>query len=130
MLTICSQASVRLPTFSDLISAVTVEDSARSYYADMIQMQLVHLFRYCAVLFILYVILLAVVCVAYTHRMIGPFQPFQRHVDELVAGNYNSRVILRKNDLKTFDNFADQLNQLAINLDASASASQNKNQDS
>jgi len=103
--------------FSELIGAVTVDDESRTYYADMIEMQLVHLFRYCAALFFLYVVLLAAVCVAYTHRMIGPFQPFKRHVDQLLAGRYDSRVVLRKNDLQTFDEFADKLNQLAVNMD-------------
>jgi len=103
--------------FSELIGAVTVDDESRSYYADMIEMQLIHLFRYCAALFFLYVVLLAAVCVAYTHRMIGPFQPFKRHVDEMLAGNYESRVVLRKNDLQVFDDFSDKLNQLAVNME-------------
>lgn len=103
--------------FSGLINSVTVGDGSRSFYADMIEMQLVHLFRYCAALFLLYVLLLAAVCVAYTHRMIGPFQPFKRHVGELVKGNYSSRVVLRKNDLQVFDEFSDQLNQLAVKLE-------------
>lgn len=103
--------------FSELIGAVTVDDESRSYYADMIEMQLIHLFRYCAALFFLYVLLLAAVCVAYTHRMIGPFQPFKRHVNELLKGNYSSRVVLRKNDLQVFDEFSEQLNQLAVNMD-------------
>ena len=108
--------------FSDLIGAVTVNDESRSYYADMIEMQLIHLFRYCAALFFLYIVLLACVCVAYTHRMIGPFQPFKRHVDELLAGNFSSRVILRKNDLQVFDDFSNKLNQLAVNMDLASSS--------
>lgn len=114
--------------FSDLIGAVTVNDESRSYYADMIEMQLIHLFRYCGALFFLYVVLLACVCVAYTHRMIGPFQPFKRHVDQLLAGNYSSRVVLRKNDLQTFDEFSSKLNQLAVNMDLISNGDQpNKN---
>jgi len=103
--------------FSELIGAVTVDDESRSYYADMIEMQLIHLFRYCAVLFFLYVVLLAAVCVAYTHRMIGPFQPFKRHVDCLLKGDYENRVVLRKNDLEVFDEFSVKLNQLAVKLE-------------
>ncbi len=103
--------------FSGLIDSVTAGEESRSFYADMIEMQLVHLFRYCAALFLLYVLLLAAVCVAYTHRMIGPFQPFKRHVNELLKGNYDSRVVLRKNDLQIFDEFSDQLNKLAVNMD-------------
>ncbi len=103
--------------FSELISAVTVDDESRSYYADMIQIQLIQLFRYCAALFFLYVMLLAAVCVAYTHRMMGPLQPIKRHVDELLKGNYSSRVSVRKNDLEVFDDFAKKLNHLAVNFD-------------
>ena len=115
--------------FSDLISAVTVNDESRSYYADMMEMQLIHLFRYCAALFFLYVVLLACVCVAYTHRMIGPFQPFKRHVDQLLEGNYSSRVVLRKNDLQIFDEFSGKLNQLAVNMDLAANGSSTQNKD-
>lgn len=103
--------------FGELISAVTVDDESRSYYADMIQIQLVQLFRYCAALFFLYVLLLAAVCVAYTHRMMGPLQPLKRHLDELLKGNYSSRVFVRKNDLEVFDDLAKKLNHLAVNFD-------------
>lgn len=103
--------------FSELIGAVTVDNSSRSYYAEMVEMQLISLFKYCAALFLLYVLLLAAVCVAYTHRMIGPLQPFNRHVDALLKGDYSSRVQLRKNDLQTFNAFGDKLNQLAVNFD-------------
>jgi len=103
--------------FSELIGAVTVDDSSRSYYAEMVEMQLISLFKYCAALFILYVVLLAAVCVAYTHKMIGPLQPFNRHVDSMLKGDFSSRVVLRKNDLQTFNEFGDKLNQLAVNMD-------------
>lgn len=103
--------------FSELIGAVTVDNGSQSYYAEMVEMQLVSLFKYCAALFILYIVLLATVCVAYTHRMIGPMQPFNRHIDSLLAGDFNSRVVLRKNDLQTFNAFSDKLNQLAVNMD-------------
>ena len=115
--------------FSDLIGAVTVNDESRSYYADMIEMQLIHLFRYCAALFALYIVLLACVCVAYTHRMIGPFQPFKRHVDQLLAGNYSSRVVLRKNDLQVFDEFSTKLNQLAVNMDLASNGERKEQND-
>lgn len=115
--------------FSDLIGAVTVNDESRSYYADMIEMQLIHLFRYCAALFFLYIVLLACVCVAYTHRMIGPFQPFKRHVDELLDGNYSSRVVLRKNDLQVFDDFSSKLNQLAVNMDLASNGDRSNKED-
>ena len=104
--------------FSDLIGTVAMESGSRSYYAEMIDIQLVYLFRYCGALFVLYVLLLAAVCIAYTHRLIGPFRPYTRHIDQLAKGDYTSRVKLRKGDLDMFVDFGDQLNQLATNLEA------------
>ena len=103
--------------FSDLIGTITVGSEARTYYAEMIDIQLVYLFRYCGALFLLYVLLLAAVCVAYTHRLIGPFRPFNRHVEALAKGDYSSRVVLRKGDLDMFNEYADKLNQLAVGLE-------------
>ena len=103
--------------FSDLIGTVAMESGARSYYAEMIDIQLVYLFRYCGALFVLYVLLLATVCIAYTHRLIGPFRPYTRHIDQLVKGDYTSRVQLRKGDLDMFVDFGEQLNELATSLE-------------
>ncbi len=103
--------------FSDLIGTVAMESGARSYYAEMIDIQLVYLFRYCGALFVLYVLLLATVCIAYTHRLIGPFRPYTRHIEALQRGDYSSRVHLRKGDLDMFVDFAEQMNQLATNLE-------------
>lgn len=50
-----------------------------------------------------------------SHRVFGPFVPFFRHVRELVAGNYKSRVKLRKKD--EFHDFKDLLNELAEALE-------------
>ena len=104
--------------FSDLIGTVAMESGTLSYYAEMIDIQLVYLFRYCGALFVLYVLLLAAVCIAYTHRLIGPFRPYTRHLDQLTKGDYTSRVKLRKGDLDMFVDFGDQLNELATNLEA------------
>ncbi len=102
--------------FSDLVSVVTGEAQATSYYGEMMEIQLVHLFRYCAALFGLYILLLACVCVAYTHRLIGPLRPFSRHVERLTEGDYASRVVLRKGDLEMYNEYAEKLNALAIKL--------------
>jgi len=104
--------------FNDLVGVVTGRTEATSYYGDMIEIQLVHLFRYCGALFVLYVILLASVCVAYTHRLLGPLRPFVRHVEKLTAGDYSSRVVLRKGDLQLYNEYADRLNELAVKLNA------------
>ncbi len=104
--------------FSDLVNIVTGKTEATSYYGEMIELQLVHLFRYCGALFVLYILLLAAVCVSYTHRLIGPLRPFVRHVEKLTAGDYSSRVTLRKGDLDMYNEYADKLNELAIKLNA------------
>lgn len=103
--------------FSDLIAAVTIGDDSQSYYAEQIEIQLVYLFRYCGALFILYILLLAAVCVSYTHKLVGPFRPFSRHVDSMCSGDYSSRVQLRKGDLELYSDFAEKLNHLATSLE-------------
>lgn len=104
--------------FNDLISVISGQGESSNYYGDMIEIQLVHLFRYCGALFVLYILLLAAVCVAYTHKLIGPIRPFIRHIDSLNDGDYSSRVVLRKNDLDMYNDYADKLNELAVRLNA------------
>lgn len=103
--------------FGNLIDSVSTAGGGTSYYEDEINMQLIYLFRYCGALFVLYVLLLAAVCVAYTHRLVGPFRPFTRHVDELSKGNYSHRVQLRKGDVRMLNEYADKLNELAVHLE-------------
>lgn len=107
--------------FSDLLSAVVEKTDSTSYYGEMINIQLVHMFRYCGALVVLYILLLASVCVAYTHRLIGPLRPFVRHVEQLTEGNYSSRVTLRKGDLQMYNEYAEKLNELAKKLNAQES---------
>jgi len=102
--------------FGNLIGSISTSAGA-SYYEDEMNMQLIYLFRYCGALFFLYVLLLAAVCVAYTHKLIGPFLPFKRHVEELTKGNYSHRVVLRKGDVRVLYEYADQLNELAKQLE-------------
>ncbi|PID61634.1 MAG: hypothetical protein CSB44_06265 [Gammaproteobacteria bacterium] len=103
--------------FSDLITVFTGKAEASGYYGEMIEIQLVHLFRYCGALFVLYILLLAAVCIAYTHKLMGPLRPFSRHVDELTRGNYDHRVVLRKGDLDLYRDYAERLNALAVTLE-------------
>lgn len=112
----CLLAAFLYYAFSDLIGAIGAGNTAQGYYADMIEIQLVHLFRYCGVLFILYILLLATVCVAYTHKLIGPLRPLERQIDALLEGNYDARVQLRKGDIDLMNNYADKLNTLAADL--------------
>ena len=106
--------------FSDLVAAIGGGGEPTGYYGEMVQIQLVHLFRYCGALFVLYVLLLAAVCVAYTHRLIGPLRPFTRHVEALADGDYSSRVRLRRGDLDMYVEYAERLNRLAEGLEAKA----------
>lgn len=103
--------------FGNLIDSISTSAGATSYYEEEINMQLIYLFRYCGALFVLYVLLLAAVCVAYTHRLVGPFRPFTRHVDELSKGNYAHRVTLRKGDVRMLNEYAEKLNELALHLE-------------
>lgn len=106
--------------FSDLVAAVTGATEGKGYYGEMVEIQLVHLFRYCGALFVLCILLLAAVCIAYTHRLIGPLRPFTRHVETLASGDFSSRVYLRKGDLDMYVEYAEKLNRLAVNLETRA----------
>lgn len=103
--------------FSEMVSELSSGTGNSMYHVEMIEIQLVHLFRYCGVLFMLYVLLLAIVCISYTHKLIGPFQPFNRHIDSIIAGDYKARVALRKGDPDLLQDYADKLNALSEQLE-------------
>ena len=50
----------------------------------------------------------------YTHRMVGPAVAFKRHIDEIIAGNYDAKTTLRRGD--AFHDVALRLNTLSDNL--------------
>ena len=114
--------------FGDLINIVTIKSESASYYSEMMDVQLVHLLRYCGALIVLYIILLGAVCIAYTHRLTGPLRPFLRHVDQLIDGDYSSRVVLRNGDLDIYNEYAEKLNTLAIMLNSEGSSKHANNQ--
>lgn len=62
-------------------------------------------------LLLLYLTITMFLSIYYTHRLVGPTIAFRRHIRALIAGNYDSRVNLRKND--AFTEVADDLNELA-----------------
>lgn len=64
----------------------------------------------------------------YTHKFVGPGRAFRRHISDLMAGRYESRVILRKND--AFIDLAEDLNALAAYLEHKVSVSAPKEQTS
>ena len=63
--------------------------------------------------------LLGVLCfvlwLVYSHRLIGPTVPIRRHIDNLRAGDYGSRITLRKFDF--YKSVATDLNMLAETLE-------------
>lgn len=61
-----------------------------------------------------YVVLTLFVSILYTHRLVGPTIAFRRHINALMAGQYESRIILRKHD--AFLEVAEDLNRLAEKL--------------
>lgn len=64
-----------------------------------------------------YVITTVILCVLYTHKMIGPSVAFIRHIRSLKNGQYKSRVNLRDGD--AFEDVAMELNDLAVVLEKS-----------
>ena len=107
--------------FSDMIGIIDNQGNSKNYYGEMIGKELVNIFRYTGALFMLYVILLAAICITYTHRVAGPLHPFSKHIDELRKGNYSHRVTLRQKDLPLYNDYADKLNALAGELENSKS---------
>lgn len=102
---------------SDMIGIIDAQGNANNYYGEMIGKEMINIFRYCGALFTLYVILLAAICITYTHKVIGPLSPINRHIDALIAGDYQHRLTLRKKDLPLIQEQAEKLNTLAATLD-------------
>lgn len=92
--------------FTDLREEVT--EIMNSYIQDMV------VWTFLGTL--VYFILTVSVSIFFTHRLVGPTYAFSRHIQELLKGNYNSRVTLRKSD--AFSNIAEELNDLAENLES------------
>lgn len=62
-------------------------------------------------LVLLYVSIMIVLSIYYTHRLVGPSYAFRRHIQEMMQGNFTSRITLRKGD--ALHEVADDLNALA-----------------
>ena len=108
-----------LYALSDMIGIIDTQGNSTNYYGEMIGKEMMNIFRYCGALFLLYVILLAAICITYTHKVIGPLKPIGKHIDSLIAGDYGHRIALRKNDLPLIKEQAEKLNALAATLDKS-----------
>jgi methyl-accepting chemotaxis protein len=66
-----------------------------------------------------YVVGVGALTIIYTHRLAGPMVAFKKHIDELKATNFSSRVSLRKND--QFQDLASKLNELAASMESDSS---------
>ena len=108
--------SFLLHALSDMMGIIDAEGNSNGYYGDMIGKEMINIFRYCGVLFALYVVLLAAICITYTHKVLGPLDPINRHIDAMIDGEFDHRIELRKNDLPVMKEQADRLNVLAARL--------------
>lgn len=106
-----------LYALSDMIGIIGAQGGAKNYYEEMIGKEMINIFRYCGALFLLYMILLAAICITYTHKVISPLKPISRHIDALNAGDYQHRMMLRKKDLPLIKEHAEKLNALAATLE-------------
>jgi methyl-accepting chemotaxis protein len=104
---------LNLSKFGEIVMTLTdVEDEIKAlfvtYMADA---------RWWLLLAILvFLILNIVVSIIFTHRLVGPAVAFNRQLNALLAGDYTSRVNLRKGD--SFRDIAEKLNRLAEKLEA------------
>lgn len=112
-------------TFGNVLEFMTTQAKAGALESAAVQNHLASMFRYCILFFVAYIMLLASVCVYYTHKLVGPLKPFERHIEQLTIGNYSSRVVLRNDDLNTYSEHAEKLNALAIKLNAEFNSNQN-----
>ena len=67
---------------------------------------------------IAYVLALYFLCVSYSKKLVGPQIAFRRHIAAIEAGDYTSRIALRKGD--AFGDVAHDLNKLAETLEKQA----------
>jgi nitrogen fixation/metabolism regulation signal transduction histidine kinase len=65
-------------------------------------------------LVMLYILVIIVVSIWYTHRLVGPMVAFNRHVDKLICGDYQVKTTVRKHD--AFGALAEKLNKLSDSL--------------
>lgn len=79
--------------------------------ARIFETGLVPVFALIAFTMILMALLVMFLLIRSSHRFYGPLVPIQRHIENLINGNYNSRLVLRQGDELT--ELRDSLNRLA-----------------
>jgi len=53
-----------------------------------------------------------------SHRIYGPLVNFERHFQQLIAGDFSGRIVLRKNDDTKLKQLADTVNELTVRMAA------------
>ena len=99
------------PMAETLMESTGVDNEMKSLVLDQLWQAAVQ----CGLLIFLYAGFLVALTLAITHRMIGPTIAFKRHVDNLLKGDFDSRVRLRTSD--AFQDLASRLNELAVKFD-------------
>lgn len=61
-----------------------------------------------------YVLSLVLLCLTFTHRLLGPIVALERHLERLRRGHYEARLRLRAGD--PLSRVADELNELGLRL--------------
>ena len=61
-----------------------------------------------------YIISTIIICILYTHRLIGPTIAFRRHIEKLIDGDYDAHTQVRRGD--AFNELAEVLNALSKKL--------------
>lgn len=74
-------------------------------------------------LLILFIISMVITFV-YSHRILGPMIKFEKHIDQMLEGNFANRIVLRDKD--HFHSLASKLNQLTEKLSTSKPADKTK----
>lgn len=100
--------------FGELISLVLEVTELQEEVTAIFREKVSEANKYLFLIIAFYLVSVITVTILYTHRLIGPTIAFKRHVRELISGNYDSKVILRKRD--AFNELAIELNNLADKL--------------
>jgi len=102
--------------YLEQVYVTMIENTTQSEYLQQVITEQMAAFKIISllVLFVYAVLAVSISCV-YTHRLLGPLIPIERHLKALKEGFYSHRLQLRKKD--ALHELADQLNELAEALE-------------
>ncbi len=102
--------------YLEQIYVTMIENTTQSEYLQQVITEQMAAFKIISllVLFVYAVLAVSISCV-YTHRLLGPLIPIERHLKALKEGFYSHRLHLRKKD--ALHELADQMNELAEALE-------------